>query len=134
MYVDSLLQFATSQVLSGDAVSENVIDLSTARDIGVGRDLYVVVHVESAITGTLQVNVETDDNDSFSSANVSADIGSFAASAAAGSALIYKLSPDVMNEQYVRLDFNGATGGTVGAFMTTDVDKYTNYASGYTVS
>ena len=134
MYVDSLLQFATSQTLSGDAVSENVIDLSVARDIGVGRDLYVVVHVEAAITGTLQVNVETDDNDSFSSATVKADIGSFAASAAAGAVLLYKLSPDVMDERYVRLDFNDATGGTVGAFMTTDVDAYTNYASGFTVS
>lgn len=134
MYVDSLLEFADSQALTADAPSTNVIDLSLARDIGVGRELYVVVQVDSAITGTLQVNVETDDNDAFSSATVSADIGSFAASAAAGDQLIYKLSPAVMNEQYVRLDFNGATGGSVSAFMTTDVDAYTNYPIGYTVS
>ena len=134
MYVDALLQFASSQVLAADAASENVIDLTSARDIGVGRELYVVVHVEAVLTGTLQVNVETDDNDAFSSATVSADMGSMVAAAPAGTALIYKLSPAVMNEQFIRLDFNGATGGTVGAFMTTDVDAYTNYASGFTVS
>lgn len=134
MYVDSLLQFADGQTLGGDAVSENVVDLGVARDIGVGRDLYVVVQIDAAITGTLQVNIETDDAEGFPSAAVKADIGSFSASAAVGDQLFYKLSPDVMDEQYIRLDFNGATAGDVSAFMTTDIDKYTNYPSGFTVS
>jgi hypothetical protein len=134
MYIDSQLQFADSQALTGDEVSDNIIDLGLPRNIGVGEVLYVGVVVEAAITGTLQVNVETDDNEGFSSATVSADIGSFAASAAAGDSLYYKVSPDVMNERYVRLDFNGATGGTVSAFITHDIDAFTAYAKGYTIS
>ena len=134
MYVDALLQFSDAQALTADAPSTNVIDLSVARDIGVGRDLYVVVNVVADLTGTLQVNVETDDNDAFSSATVSADIGSLPAAAVAGTVLLYKLSPAVMNERYIRLDLNGVTAGSVDAFMTTDVDAYTNYASGFVVS
>ena len=134
MYVDALLQFADAQTLTADAASDNVIDLGVARDIGAGRDLYVVVNVTTTLAGTLQVNIESDDNDAFSSATVKADIGSFAAAAPAGSVLLYKLSPDVMDERYIRLDFNGATAGVVDAFMTTDVDAYTNYASGFVVS
>lgn len=134
MYVDSQLQFASAQALTADAPSENIVDLKDARDIGVGRDLYVVVVVTADLTGTLQVNIETDDNEAFASPTVKADIGSLAAAAPAGSALIYRLSPDVMDEQYARLDLNGVTAGSVTAFMTLDIQKYTNYASGFTVS
>jgi len=134
MYIDSLLQFADSQTLTADAVSENVIDLNVARDIGVGEVLYVLVVAKTALTGTLQVNIETDDNEAFSSATVKADIGSMALNAAAGSAIKYKLALDVMDERYVRLDFNGLTGGDVSAFIVKDIDAYNNYASGYTIS
>ena len=134
MYIDAQLRFANGQTLAGDAVSENVLDFGLPRNLGVGEDLYIIVAVDADLTGTLQVNVETDDNDSFSSATVTADIGTFAAAAVAGSQIIYKVSPDVLNERYARLDFNGATAGDVSAFMVKDIQKYTSYAAGYTVS
>ena len=134
MYVDAQLLFADDQTLTADAPSENIVDFGLPRNIGVGETVYVVVVVTADITGTLQVNVEADDNEGFASPAVTADIGTFAAAATAGSAIFYKVSPDVMNERYVRLDFNGATGGDVKAFMTKDIQAYTSYDIGYTVS
>ena len=133
MYIDALLLFARDQVLSGDAASTNTIDLTDPRKVGVGENLYLVVVAKSAITGTLQVNLEQDDDDTFPSAVVR-DIGSFAAAAPAGAALIYRINPADMDERYARLDFNGATDGTVDAFITHDIDAFTAYQSGYTIT
>ena len=134
MILDAQMQFADAQALTADAVSDNVIDLGEPRDIGVGERLYIMVSVQAAITGTLQVNVETDDNEAFSSATVSADMGSFALNAAAGDRIVYAIPPAVANERYLRLDFNGATGGSVDANVLKDADLYTFYPKGYTVS
>lgn len=71
--IDSLLEFddgSTAVTASGD--SEYFIDLSSDRDVGVGRPLYVVVAVKSIDEGngdeTYTFTVETDDNATFSSA------------------------------------------------------------------
>lgn len=134
MKIDALLQFADNQTLAADAVSENVVNFKDARDIGVGEDLYIVVVAKTALTGTLQVNIETDDAEAFPSATVSADIGSMPAAAPIGTTIKYRVSPDVLNEQYARLDFNGVTAGDVSAFIVKDIDAYTSYPVGYTIS
>lgn len=133
MYIDAKLLFARDQVLSGDAASTNTIDLTDPRKVGVGENLYIMVVAKTALTGTLQVDLQQDDDDAFPSAVVR-DIGSFAAGAAAGSALIYRINPADMDEQYARLDFNGATAGTVDAFITHDIDAVEYYKSGYTIT
>ena len=133
MYIDAKLLFARDQVLAGDAVSTNTIDLTDPRKIGIGENLYVVVVAKTAITGTLQVDIQKDDDDAFPSAVVRS-IGSFALNAPAGSALIYRVNPADMDEQYARLDFNGATAGTVDAFITHNIDAVEYYAAGYTIT
>ena len=133
MILDAFLQFTGGQTLSGDAVSENVIDLKDARDIGVGEKLYIVVSLSTTLDGTLQVNLEKDDSDAFGSPVVQ-DIGSLAAAAPAGSQLVYALSPGVADERYIRLDFNGATAGEVKAHIVKDADLYTNYPDAITIS
>lgn len=133
MYIDAKLQFAAAQTLAGDAVSTNVLDMNDARNIGVGENLYIVVAAKTALTGTLQVNLEVDDADNFPSATVK-DLGSFALGAAAGSVLIHRINPAEITEQYVRLDFNNATAGSVDAFVTHCIDAYTSYPNGYTIT
>ena len=133
MYLDALLLFARDQVLAGDAVSTNTINLGDPRSVGIGENMYIAVVAKTAITGTLQVDLQDDDDDSFPSAKVR-DIGSFEAGAAAGSVLYYRINPADMEEQYSRLDFNGATAGTVDAFITHDIDAVVEYAAGYTIT
>ena len=40
MMLDALLNLSSAQAVTATAVSTNSIDLSTARDVGVGNDLY----------------------------------------------------------------------------------------------
>jgi len=134
MILDAQLQFADGQTLSGDAPSTNTIDFGDApRDMGVGERLYVLVVVDADITGTLQVNLEVDDNDAFSSAKI-IDLGSFAAAAVAGSRLLFSLGVEQLDERYARLDFNGATAGDVSAFVAKDIDAVKAYPRGYTIT
>ena len=134
MILDKELQFADEQTLSGDAASENVIDFGPGgRDMGTGERLYVLVVVDAAITGTLQVNLEVDDNVGFSSAKV-VNLGSFAVTAAAGSRILFALGVEQLDEQFARLDFNNATGGDVSAYVARDVDAVKYYPIGYTVT
>lgn len=133
MYLDGLLLFAKGQALAGDGPSTNTIDLRDPRKVGIGENLYIFVAVTADLTGTLQVDLQSDDDDAFPSATVR-DIGSFPANAPAGSALIYRINPADMDEQFARLDFNGATAGSVDAFITMDVDAYEFYKSGFTVT
>jgi len=133
MYIDAKLLFSRDQVLAGDAPSTNTLDFTDPRRIGVGENLYIVVVAKTALTGTLQVNLESDDDDSFPSAVVR-DIGSFVVTAPAGTALVYRINPADMVEQYARLDLNNATGGTVDAFITHCIDDAFSYASGFTIT
>lgn len=134
MLLDAQLLFADNQTLAGAAVSDNVVDFRTPRDIGVGETMYLGVAVTDAITGTLAVEIQTDDNEAFASATTTKTALTFPAAAAAGSVLFYKVSPGDMDERYVRLNFTGATGGDVKAFMVKDINAFKAYAIGYTIS
>ena len=72
MYVDAHNLFSDSQAVTATAVSENLIDFGSARDIGVGRELYLLIVVTVVMTdassdSTVAVTIETDDNEGFSS-------------------------------------------------------------------
>lgn len=117
MYVDSQNRFSASQALTATAASTNLIDLGVDRDIGVGEPLAVVLTVEAAAdftTGneTYQVDVETDDNSSFSSASVIARRIPTAAELTLGTVMAIPL-PNT-NERYIRLNYTlGGTTPTV---------------------
>lgn len=137
MYVDSFLELSSAQAVTATAASTNYIDLSEARDIGQGQDVYVVCNVTTTMDdasddSTITLTLETDDNTSFSSATTAQTIGTFAAVSAAGSRLIAKLQPSALNERYLRGKYTTANGdlsaGAFDLFLTTDIDAYVAYA------
>ena len=143
MYVDAQTLFSDAQAITASAASENVVDFGSARDIGVGQELYLVVLVDVAFTdagddSTVAVTIETDDNVGFASATTVQTIGTFAAESAAGSRFVARLQPDAGWEQYVRLYYTVANGnlttGSLTAFLTTDIYAWSAYPIGYTVS
>lgn len=135
--IDSRGEFSDGQDVTSTAVSTNVIDLEVNRDIGPGRTLYVVVTVDTAIAGsnpTVDIDIQTDDNESFSSADI---IGSFRQlddNAGNGGAAgdMFVLGFPHSNERFIRLNYTA--GGTVSAgklnAWLTDQEpyKHTSYA------
>lgn len=141
MYVDSQNLFSDSQALTATAASTNLIDLGVDRDMGVGEPLAVVLTVEvaaDATTGneTYQVDVETDDNSSFSSASVIARRIPTAAELALGTVMVIPL-PNT-NERYIRLNYTlGGTTPTVtlSAHLAplSMVQNNRTYADGFSI-
>ena len=133
----------SGQAITATAVSTNTIDLGTARDIGEGRDLFMVftVVVGFAGTGTITMQVVTDDNAALSSPTV---IGSTAAITAtnltAGTQYIVPIPPQVasLGERYLGAQYTCSASPTTGTFLTqmvTDIqDGKKFYASGFTVA
>ena len=111
--------------------------------MGAGETIYFVIQVDTAFTdsssnSTMAITLETDDNASFSSATTAQTIGTFAALAAAGTRLIAKLQPSAINERYLRVKYTVANGdlstGKFTAFLTKDIDAFTAYPDGITIS
>jgi len=72
MYIDERLEFADAQAVTGSGDSTDSVDLGTDRDIGPGRQLWLVISLDVATdftsgNETYVFNLETDDNSSFSS-------------------------------------------------------------------
>lgn len=143
MYIDDQNLFDdNAQHLTTEA-STNLIDLGQARDIGTGETIYFVIQVDTAFTdsssnSTMTITLETDDNASFSSATTAQTIGTFAALSAAGTRLVARLQPSAINERYLRVKYTVANGdlstGKFTAFLTHNIDSYTSYPNGYTIS
>lgn len=141
MFIDAQNLFSDSQALTATAASTNLIDLGVDRDIGVGEPLAVVLTVEvaaDATTGneTYQVDVETDDNSSFSSASVIARRIPTAAELALGTVMTIPL-PNT-NERYIRLNYTlGGTTPTVtlSAHLAplSMVQNNRTYADGFSI-
>ena len=60
MLTDALLQLSSAQIVTASAVSTNTVDLSQARDIGAGNNLFVAITVDEAATaaGAATVNFQ----------------------------------------------------------------------------
>ena len=142
MFIDALGLFSDAQAITAQAASTNSVDLGSARNIGVGEDLYVAVNVDVAFTdagsdSTLTVELQTDDDSAFGSP-VTNTLFTIPAVTAAGAAFFAKIQPDQLNERYARLRFtpnNGnLTTGSVTAAFTKDIAKFIAYPKGYTIS
>ncbi len=137
MIIDYNLQFSDAQSVTADAASTNVIDLGSDRDIGPGEEMKIALNFDVAMGGsspTLAVQVQTDDNSSFSSATTVLTSRTIAA-AAVGDTLVMGL-PDT-NERYVRLNYD--VGGssptmTVSASIVKDAQQYHAYPDGANVA
>lgn len=125
MILDANLQFSDAQALTASAASTNSIDLKQDRDIGIGKELYLVVQSGAAPGGTsptIAIGHETDDNSSFSSAKTVATSPTLAAADFAVGT-IYAMTWPRQNERYNRLYFTlGGTSPTftVTAFLTSE--------------
>lgn len=142
MYVDALLLFSDAQAVTATAASTSSIDLSAVRDVGTGEDLYVVVSCDIAMTdassdSTLAVAIEGDSTTTFTP-DYTRTLFTFSALSAAGTVKIAKLSPGDVNLRYLQLKYTPASGdlttGSFTAFITSQVDKWTAYADGITIS
>ena len=142
MILDSYNQFSDAQALTATAASTNSIDLGVD-NVGIGEPLAVLISLDVAADDadadeTYSVALETDDNDSFSSATV---IGSrtIPAGSAAGSKFVISVPADSSAERYVRLNYTlgGTTPSvTVTAFLQPQnmLDNYEKYPNAYTIS
>jgi len=141
--IDALNKFSDAQAITATAASTNYMDLLAARDIAIGRPLYVVVKCVTAMTdassnSTVAVTVETDDNTGFSSATTAQTIGTFSAVSAAGTKFVVPLAQFTTAERYMQLKYTVANGdlstGSFTAYLTDAPEQEKVYANGYTIS
>lgn len=144
MITDKLLRVSTDQALTTTAVSTDTIDLSVARDIGEGHDLYMNFAVTTALAGGTSVKFEVIQADNAAlSSNVQV-IGSsdavLTAALVAGYNTAVRINPQVASngKRYLgaRYTISGTyTAGAVTADIVTDIqDGKKFYASGFTVA
>lgn len=121
MIFDSTFLFSDDQAVTATANSTNIVDLGVSRDIGKGVPIPLLIQVTAdfATLTSLTVTVETDDNDSFSSATTLASSGAIAAAdLVAGYQFPLQYMP-IGTERYLRITYTvagtAATAGTVTA-------------------
>ena len=122
--------FSESQALTATAASTNIIDLGATgtvvgapaalvRDIGKGNriDVLVSLDVDSGGTSpTIDVALQVDDNDAFSSATTVATASQLAGGSAGDRIALYWI-PEGTNERYLRINYT--LGGTSPTYTVT---------------
>jgi len=138
MILDDQLMFSEAQAITSTADSTNVIDLSSVRDIGVGEDLFIFAVLTEALNdssgtdATLSVGLNTDDNAALSSDTALQTLFTFAHGNAAGTFKFARINPASF-ERYIGLVYT-VDAGKVTAGIVKDIQKYTSYASGFTIA
>ena len=144
MITDKLLRVSTDQAITVDAVSTDTIDLSVARDIGEGKDLYMHFTVTEAFTAagaatlTLQVIGSTAAN--LGSPVVLGSTGPIAlADLALGKRHAVRINPLIgsLGYQYLGAQYDVSATLTAGKFTADIVEAIQDgqkfYRSGFTV-
>lgn len=142
MITDKFLRVSEDQAVTATAVSTNTVDLSVARDMGEGRDLYMNFATTEAVSGGTSIKFEviTSASADLSSPTV---IGSSDAIAVAGLTLgknvAVRLNPSIASngQRYLGARFTVVGSPTAGKF-TADIvldvqDGKKFYASGFSV-
>lgn len=143
MIHDAQNLFSDAQAITAAAASTNYIDLGSARNIGVGQDLFVVVTIDTTFAdsgsdSTLSVYLYGDSSTSFTP-DGSQLLFIIPALAAAGNRYVARVSPDfASNYRYIELYYSPNNGnlsaGAVTSFLCLNPDGYTSYPKGYTIS
>lgn len=146
MILDTDLLFSDAQAVTAAAASTNYYDTgplftgNTGRNIGVSEELYFSITVDIAFTdsgsnSTLTVDLQTDDNTSFSSIATVATLVTIPALAAAGTKYFVKvpIATTVPYEKYLRIYYTPNTGdlsaGAVTVALVNSIDNWTSYTS-----
>lgn len=130
MLMSKQQNFSESQALTGTAASTNTIDLGATytvlgapaplvRDIGKGNriDVLVSLDVDSGGTSpTIDVTLEVDDNDAFSSAKTVA-VAPQVAGGSEGDRIALYWIPEGTDERYMRVNYT--LGGTSPTYTVT---------------
>lgn len=142
MITDQLLRVSSAQAVTTTAVSADTIDLSVARDIGEGKDLYMHFTVGTAFAGgtSTEFQVISSASADLSSPTVIGSSGAIAtAGLTAGKREAVRINPKLasngqryLGARYVVVGTNSA--GTVTADIVETVqDGQKAYASGFSV-
>lgn len=129
MITDKQLELSSSQAVTAAAASTNYLDLGSASQPGVGGDLFILVTCTEAATAagaaTVQFQLQTDDNSSFSSPTTVVETDAIGkATLVVGYQFVLPISPEAA-EQYLRLYYNVGTGPlTAGKFTAQIVQGY----------
>lgn len=143
MITDKLLRVSTDQAVTTTAVSTDTVDLSIARDMGEGEDLFMNFAMTEAFAGGTSTNFEViiADNAALSSnvVVIGASGAIVTASLPLGTNVAVRLNPQIasLGKRYLgaRYTVSGTnSAGKVTADIVTDVqDGKKFYASGFTV-
>jgi hypothetical protein len=143
MITDKLLRVSTDQAVTTTAVSTDTVDLSVARDMGEGGDLYMNFAVTEAFAGGTSTNFEVIIADNAALSSNVVVIGASGAIVTAGLPLgtnvAVRLNPQIasLGKRYLgaRYTVSGTnSAGKVTADIVMDVqDGKKFYASGFTV-
>lgn len=144
MIHDSQNLFSDAQAITAAAGSTNTLDLGAVRDIGTGEPLYLCVQIDTtfADTGsnsTLTVAMEGDSTTTITPDGTQ-DLFIIPAVTAAGTLFYYRLNPGMspLQFRYIRLLYTPNNGdlsaGALTAFLVHDIQKYTSYVDGITIS
>jgi hypothetical protein len=144
MITDKLLRVSAAQAVTTSAVSTDTIDLSQARDIGEGKDLYMHFTVDEAVTSDSAANVEFQVIGS-AAANLGSPVvlgssGAIAkASLTAGKRIAVRINPQIASRglRYLGANYVASATLTAGKF-TADIvetiqDGQKAYPSGFSV-
>lgn len=146
MITDALLRVSSSQAVTSTAVSTDTIDLSIARDIGEGEELYMNFAVTEAVTASGSATVEFQVIGS-AAANLGSPVvlGSSGAIGKAslpiGANVAVRINPQIasLGLRYLGANYVVSTGPlTAGKFIADVVvdiqDGRKFYASGFSVT
>ena len=143
MITDKLLRVSDAQAVTTTAVSTDTVDLSVARDIGEGGDLYMNFAMTEAFAGGTSTNFEIIIADNAALSSNVVVIGASGAIVTAdltlGKNVAVRLNPQIasLGKRYLgaRYTVSGTnSAGKVTADMVMDVqDGKKFYASGFTV-
>lgn len=142
MITDAFLRVSDAQAITADAASTNTIDLSVARDVGEGKQLFMVFTVTEAFNNltSLALQVITSANADLSSSTVRGATSVALASLTAGSQFVVPLPPLVgsLGQRYLGAYYdvtgtNPSTGKVTADIVETIQDGKKYYASGFSV-
>lgn len=142
MITDKFLRVSEDQAITADAASTNTIDLSQARDIGEGKQLFMVFTVTEAFDNltSLALQVITSDAANLGTPTVRGSTSVLLAGLTAGSQFVVPLPPLVgsLGQRYLGAYYdvtgtNPSAGKVTADIVETIQDGKKYYASGFSV-